>query len=220
MEGAETAGRRFLLKVTGVKNRKPAEFEQAFFDEVFGPGKATDRASFEALVKENLENAWAREAVQWLEHEIEDALLAETAIPLPDDFLKRWLAREDGKQTASIDVEEQYGRWSRGLRMRMILQRIARENDLRPTDEEISRHAVIDVLEAMTAYGPRPDLTNELLKDTTARYLAKEENRWTVEQAVIRRKALELLKGQIRTAGRTLGIDEFRRMVHEHRHTH
>jgi trigger factor len=81
----------FRLRVMGITRMLPAEMNQEFFDRVFGKDVATTEEAFLNKVRETIAANYNRETEAFLHHEIEDHLIKNTKINLPEGFLRNWL---------------------------------------------------------------------------------------------------------------------------------
>jgi trigger factor len=102
-----------------------AEMDQAFFDKVLGPEKATDEKSFNEQVLTIIEGNYKRESEYLLKIDSEKAILDSVEIELPNEFLKRWLIEvNQGKFTAE-EVDRDFEFVKKDLRWTLIKNKIA-----------------------------------------------------------------------------------------------
>jgi trigger factor len=71
-----------------------------------------------------------------LKHEMEDVLLKEANLTLPDEFLKRWLKQSNEKITDEQLVNE-YHQYARDLKWRLIENKIYADQNMTINKEEI-----------------------------------------------------------------------------------
>lgn len=126
-EAAALSG-EFTFTLEKISRTVPSELNQELFDKALGEGKASSEEEFRAEIKKLIEANYIRESDLLLSYEIENSLLENVSIELPDDFLKRWLFKiNEGKFTVE-DIDKDYDAFARGLRMDLIRTEIADKN--------------------------------------------------------------------------------------------
>ncbi len=102
-----------------------AEMNQDFFDKVLGKDKATDEASFRAQLLEIIENNYKRESEYLLKIDSEAAIIEQTNIELPEDFLKKWLLEVNKGKFTEADIDRDFEFVKKDLRWSLIKNKIA-----------------------------------------------------------------------------------------------
>ncbi len=210
---------RIEVLIREIGRRRKADLDQAFFDRVFGAGTVGGEEAFRARVREDIARSYRLESERKLSHDIEDELLHATAVVLPDAFLKRWLAEDDEKPLPPEEIEKKYGGWARAMKWKLISTRIEADNNLTVTDDEIETYARHYVAQRLAEYGGSY-LTEEMIGQTAAQYLSREENKLSARDAVIHRKVFEWLNGIVKRKEQAVTIDEFKKILREHTHAH
>src|SRR5690606_19014617 len=98
----------FELEVLNVNRQEPSELDQEFFDKIFGKDTVKSEEEFRNKVKETISQNYKRETEAYLNNSIQEAIIADTEVELPNEFLKKWLlASNEGKITAE-DIKNEY----------------------------------------------------------------------------------------------------------------
>ena len=71
---------------------------------------------------------------------ISETLVKVTELPLPDDFLKRWLKDNDERPFTDEEIEKQYPGFADSMRWQMIENRIIRDHHIEVKDEDIRNY--------------------------------------------------------------------------------
>lgn len=107
-----------------------------------------------------------------LKHDIEDHLLEELSLKLPDAFLQKWLQTAVEKPLTPEQVEKEYGGYSRGMKLRLIENRVFRDQNMNISQDEIREMAKQYIMHQFSGYSA--GLTDEIMTGLVNRYLEKE----------------------------------------------
>lgn len=127
-EAAELSG-VFHFAVNRITRPVLAEMNQEFFDKAVGPNKATNEEELRNEIKQIIAQNYDRESQLLLDYDIEKALLQATNIELPEEFLKKWLYKINEGKFTEEEIDNDYPAFARGLRLDLIKNQIAQDND-------------------------------------------------------------------------------------------
>ncbi len=166
-EGTET-GEMYEGTIERVTRQAPAELNQEFYDKVFGPGEIYNEEEAKARIAESLGSAQKGQADSLLYREVRQKLidLNRDAMPLPDDFIKRWL-RISHEQKADTILND-YDHFADDMRWTLIKDKIANQHDIQVTEENIRQIAYGRVAGYFGGYGdPKmlEPIVNRMLED-------------------------------------------------------
>ncbi|XWW44762.1 trigger factor [Fibrella sp. USSR17] len=204
----------FSFTIEDVTRHAPADLNQEFFDKVLGVGAVSDEETFRAKVKEIIGQNYGRESENLLRNDIEQALLDNILISLPDEFLKKWLLEmNEGKFTAE-QIEEQYPDFTKSAKLQLIKNRVAEKNDINVSFEEVmgaTRQMVRDQFGFAGSDGGEMD---ETIEKIAKNYLMDEKNNGQNYTQTFNRvfddKVIEFIKSQLTVVDQTISLDEFR----------
>jgi trigger factor len=208
----------FQYTIESVNSREPAEINQELFDKVYGEGKVTSEQEFRDRLKNEIAEAYKLEGERKLQHDLEDVLLDEVKFTLPDNFLKRWmLTLNEEKPVTPEQLENEYPHHARGIKWRLIENKIFRENNLTIEDLEVLNFARQVVFEKVSRYGSQftDEETINRMADT---YLKKTENLNFVMESITGRKVFQFLNAIITKDIKKVSEEEFKKIVTEHHH--
>ena len=207
----------FELKIISVNNVENAELNQELFDKVYGTDIVKNEEEFREKLRAEISSMFAVESERKLQHDIQDELLHQLKISLPDNFLKRWLMDVNEKPITADQVDKEYNSYSTGMKWKLIENSIIRENNIQVTKEEIENFSKQMIVKQFAQYGSSY-LTDEMISDMTKRYLSKEENVNHVIESLSDRKVLNFLGSIVKRDVKKTGYDEFIKIVKEHKH--
>ena len=218
-EEVKDAAGKYIFKVTNISRTEPAEVNQEFFDKVFGKDVVKTEEELIAKIKETIGENYKRETDHFLDHHIEDYLLEHTKINLPDHFLKTWLKSTSQGQVTDSVLEKEYAQYIRGLKWDLIKTKIADDNGIKVESDEVKRRAK----ELITAQFGGPAFAAQFgdKLDTFAdNYLASEngKNFMRLYNQLKHEKILKFIRGKISLHETKVTVDEFRKLVEEHKH--
>lgn len=218
-EAAKNTTGKYRLKITNISQTEPAEIGQEFFDRVFGKDAVKTEEEFRQKVKETIGGNYQRETEHFLEHHIEDHLISNTKINLPQDFLKSWLkATSEGQVTDDVLANE-FDAYTRSLKWDLIKNKIAEDNQLQVDANEVKAKAK----EMIVAQFGGPAIAEQLqdrLDAIADNYLSHEngQNFMKLYNQLRHDKIMKYIKENITVTEKKVSVEEFKKIVAEHRH--
>lgn len=200
----------FTFNVREVSRFRPAENDQALWDKVYGEGAVTTVSEFESRVTDEIRGYFSRETEYKLRTDARDTILQKTGFDLPDEFLKRWLVRTNEKTTAE-DIEKDYGHFRDDLRWQLIKNRIAKDNDLKITDEEILAEAKEFTRAQFSQYGLYY-ATDEQVTSFANDMLKKEDEARRIAEKVLDTRVLNIVIDAMKVDDRKVSAEEFNKL--------
>jgi len=142
-ENPEIVGNSFRAELTGIKRQIPAEVNQEFLDKVFGQGAVSSEEEARGIIRTELGRVYNQRTDRTFNDKLVEHLLDNTEIPLPEDFLKKWLRTQ--KEEGETLVEEDFVFFRRNLKWSLIYNKVAADNGLSVSREEIESAVRADV---------------------------------------------------------------------------
>jgi len=133
---AEKLAGSYTLTLTDVERMQPAELDEALFEKVLGPGVATDEATFRDKIRTNMTEIYRKDADGLLLKQVRDQLVENTAIELPDAFLKRWLLTAN-KDVTPEQVEKEFDAFLKELKWDVLKNRVAKDAGIKVDHAEV-----------------------------------------------------------------------------------
>lgn len=209
----------FEFTIERINKVEKAEFNQALFDQVYGENVVTDIASFHEKIRAEIAQGYGYESENSLKHEMEDVLLKEANLTLPDEFLKRWLKQTNEKITDEQLVNE-YHQYARDLKWRLIENKIYADQNMTINKEEIENYARTMIIDQYMRYGQAHMLDEEKLKEMTIKYVSNQESVQRIVESLSGRKVFEYLNQIVTKDVKKISHDEFIDLMSRHKHHH
>ncbi len=129
----------FEATIEEVSRVEPAELDQAFFDNTFGEGEVSSEEEARAKIRENIVARFENQAGALLFRDIQEKLMEENELPLPDDFLKRWL-KASNEEVPEEEIEKQYEGFAKNLTWTLIRNKLVKRFELEVGQQEITEY--------------------------------------------------------------------------------
>ncbi|MFK7900508.1 MAG: trigger factor [Cyclobacteriaceae bacterium] len=130
----------FLFTVEEITRNEMAELNQEFYDKLFGKDVVKSEEELHVKMKEIMTENYKSQAESMLLKEIRDRLIEKTKLPLPEDFLKRWLLTTSETLTEE-KITEDFDNYRKEFKWNIIQGKIAEDNKLDVQGEEIMERA-------------------------------------------------------------------------------
>lgn len=212
---AELSG-DYEFTIEDITRQAPAEINQEFFDKVLGVGKADSEETFRSQVAEIIQRNYAREADALLRRDIDQALLDNISIDLPEAFLKDWLFKVNEGKFTPEQIDADYPQFTKSLKLSLIKNKIAEQVDVKVDAEEVVARAEDMVREQFGFYGNDMGAEmNDTIRKIAMNYLTseKENNYSKMYNLVFDDRIFEVLKGQLTLEAKTIDVDQFQEIV-------
>jgi trigger factor len=200
----------YTIDIKEVSRFMPAENDQSFWDKVYGEGTVTTVEEFEAKVTDEIREYFSRETDYKLRTDARDMILGKTPFDLPDEFLKKWLVRVNEKTTAE-DIEKDYDHFRDDLRWQLIKNKVAKDNDLKITNEEILEEAKAFTRAQFSQYGLYY-ATDEQISSFAMDMLKKEEESRRITEKVLDTRVLDIMIDAIKVDDKKVSAEEFNKL--------
>jgi trigger factor len=204
-ENIEAVGRAFRAELTGIKRQVPAEVNQAFLDQVFGPGAVSSEEEARAIIRTELGRVYNQRTDRTFNDKLVEHLLDHTDIPLPEEFLRRWLKSQ--KEASETLGEQDFVFFRRNLKWSLIYNQVARDNGLSVTREEIEDAVRADV---RRHYGAAfESLDEDDLNGLVGRLLQDKEYLEKVHSGILDARVFQVLHQAITISDEPVSLEDY-----------
>jgi len=208
----------FNFVVDTVNHIEKAELNQELFDKIYGEGTISSEEEMKEKIKAEIAVMFEKESDNKLKHDLDHYFLDDLKISLPDEFLKKWLMTSVEKPLPPDQVEKEYPSYSRSMKMRLVENRIFRDQELKISEDEIKEKAKEYILSQFQGYGS--SLTNEIMDNLIVKYLEKRESVDRIIETLSEEKVFKHVKSVVNTNKKTVSYDDFVKAVQEHHKHH
>ena len=219
-EEAKAAKGKYIFKVNTISRVEPAAVNEELFDRVFGAGVVKTEEEFLNKVKDTIKENYNRESDHFLEHNIEDYFVENTKIELPDTFLKSWLkASSKGEVTDGV-LDNEFGAYSRSIKWDLVKNRIADDNNIKVEADEVRQKAKELIMGQFGGGQGFAEQLGDKLDAIADNYLSGEngQNFMKIYNQLRNERILKFIKENITIQDKKVSVDEFKKIVEEHKH--
>ena len=183
--------------ITEVNKTELAELNQDLFDKLFGKDKIKSEEELRAEIKTISEKQFQNQADQQFLNAATDYLLETTKFDLPDTFLKKWLQVGGKEELTEEEAIAEYDRSEKGLRYQLLEGKLAKDNKIQVTYEELRKAAGDIVTSQYMQYG-MPAPSEEDLKPIVENLMSNQEETQRLSEQVMSQKLLDFYKENLK----------------------
>jgi trigger factor len=216
-EDAASLSGEVSFEIEDITRTSPAELNQAFFDKVLGPEKATDEASFKSQLTDIINDNYKRETEYLLKLDAEKAVLENVSIELPEEFLMDYLVEiNEGKFTRE-DIEKDLDNVRKDIRWSLIKNKIADAEGIKVDYPEVIEKTKEMVRQQFGQFGGGDEMEDVITK-VANNYLTEKAkdgtDRFTqMFNAVYTEKIQNVLAEKVKVNKKTITAEAFKELV-------
>ncbi len=208
----------YEFTITEVSRIVPAEINEELFIKVYPNDDIKTEEQFREKLREEAKGYYQNETDNYFVHLTMDKLIHDTKIDLPDEFVKRWLVTSDEKITKE-NIEHDYEGYSKSLKQQLIINKIAKDNDLKVEPEEIKNHVKSYFAKQYMIDESDEEKMKQL--DTLAdSVLQNKDEANKIFDQLFDTKMRELFKSTLKLNQIEKTYEEFIKIANEHQHNH
>jgi len=206
----------FEFTVEKINRTTPAEYNQEFFDKIFGKDTVTTREEFDTKVTETIAENYNTEAEKLVNNKVVEDLVKNTDIQIPEEFFKKWLlTANEGKLTAE-QIDENLERYKDELKWSMIRNKVVEENDIKISNEEVVTSAKQKMLAQFGMATATPEM-EDAISGYVDSFLKQDKGKNYVNEyeAILADRVLDFIKSKITVVEKSVTAEEFRNIAGE-----
>lgn len=198
----------FQATVTETMTFQKAELNEEFFNKVYGEGNVATEEEFNAKMDEEISKNLTHESDYRFLIDVKDKLIDKFKIELPKEFLLRWLVMvNEGKHTRE-QIESEFPLFEKDLKWQLIRDKVAMENNLTVTEEEIHGFAMDFARNQFASYG-MANMPDEYLVSYADSVLKKEGEKRKIQEKLLEDKAVAIVKESVKLDEKEVTTEEF-----------
>ena len=198
----------FQVTVAETMTFEKAELNQEFFNKEFGEGVVNSEAEFNAKMDEEISSNLVHESDYRFLIDLKAKLIEKFNIDLPKEFLVRWLVTvNEGKHTHE-QIESEFPMFEKDLQWQLIRDKVAVENELKITEEEVHGFAMNFSRNQFASYG-MGQMPDEYLVSYADSVLKKEGEKRKIQEKILEDKVVVIIKELVKLDEKEVTTDEF-----------
>jgi len=200
----------FRYTISEITRFHPAEINQELFNRIYGEGVISSEEEFMNRIEEEIRASLKRESSYKLMQDIKKLAIDKTSMNLPEAFLKRWLLKVN-ENTTSEEIEKDFGSFSHDLRWQLIRNKVAKDNEVKITEEEMQAEAEKITRFQFQQYGLFY-ATDEQISNYAKETLKREDDAKRIADRILEDKIILILKDLVKIEEKNVTVEEFNKL--------
>ncbi len=203
-------GSNFRFTIKEISRFHPAELGQELFNRIYGEGIVTTEKEFMSRIEDEIAVNLRRESDFKLMLDLKNLVLEKTEFQLPEEFLKRWLLKVN-ENTTEEQIEKEFENFRKDLKWQLIRNKVARENEVKITEEELQKEAENITRYQFQQYGLFY-ATDEQISNYAKETLKREEDAKRIADKILEEKVILLMKELVKLESKSISVEEFNKL--------
>ena len=201
---------------------EPAQMNADFYEMVYPGLNLQTEEEFIDQVRKDASISFVAETDKLLFNAITEALVKETTMQLPDEFLKRWLAENNEGKYTPEEIEQNYPSFVDSMKWQLIENKIIKENNIEVTDQEIRNYISTYMLRQLNLADLDPEMQKryESIIDT---FMQNKEQIQRINDQLYNAKMMDFFKTNVKVHQKEVTYEEYIEIasaMHKHGHDH
>ncbi len=210
LEEDQETGETYRCEIIEVTRIQPAEINQEFFDNAFGPGKITSEDEARDFFKETIEKYYQGSIDAILYRDVRDKLIDKNDFPVPENFLKRWIKFSNEQPIADEALEAEFPFFLKDLKWSVIRGKLLRQFDVKVTEDDLRAGFAKDLAQY---YGGMQPGMEEIFKSVIDRMLSDEKAVQEKADRIADEKLLTEFTGAVKMDLKEVSEDELTEII-------
>jgi len=200
----------FRFTISEINRFYPAELGQELYNRIYGEGVVNSEDEFMSKIDEEISISLKRESDYKLMMDIKNLAIEKTDFNLPEEFLKKWLLKSNENSTEE-QIEKEFDSFRKDLKWQLIRNKVARDNEVKITEEELMKEAENITRYQFQQYGLFY-ATDEQVSNYAKETLKREEEVKKINDKILEEKVILLMKELVKLEEKSVTIEEFNKL--------
>lgn len=206
------------FKISSISRVTKHELNEELFEMAYKGKDIKTEEDFRKAAKEDLCSSYGAQSDRQFMNEASKALVENTEIALPDEFLKRWLIETNEGKLDEKEISDNYNTYRDSIKWQLIESKLIDTYKLEVSTEEVKNYFK-DAL--VRNYFPTPaDATEDQIKETEAavekianNMLENKEQSRNVYEFLFEQKITNTLKSEMKPKTQSVTTEEFAKII-------
>ncbi len=199
---------KFKLTITRIRKFAEPEMNEEFFKMAFPDGSVTDEKGFETHIYEQIARDMGRETEYVFTYEVRKMLLDKADLPMPEEFLKRWLfAVNEGKFTME-QIEADFPQFLDLMRWNLVQKYYAEKLELKVAPEDALAEAKSYAAMQFAQYG-MANVGDEMLDNYANQILQNKDEARKIYDRLFEQKVIDAVTPMLKVSTKKVTPEEF-----------
>ncbi|GAB4312999.1 MAG: trigger factor [Bacteroidales bacterium] len=217
-ENRELLEATYYFDIEEISKVEPAEVNEELFKKVYPNEEINTEEEFLEKLREEAASYFQRESDNFFVHEALEKIVETTQVELPDEFVKRWLADSNENLTLE-EVEKNYESYSKNLKRQLIINQIAKDNNIEVSREDVAGH-ISEYFARQFGFDVNDEEKKQQLNALAQSVMQNEEEVNRIYDQLFDDRMRALLLDSLKISEKEVTYDQFIKEVDAHHHTH
>jgi trigger factor len=206
----------FNLEISGISHTEDADLNSEFYDKAVGIGVASTEDEFREKIREMFQNTYENESRAYFEMALDRFLMDQCPVVLAEDVITEVISRRSEGKLSETERIDFIPRYLKSMKLSLIKSRLAEENNLVISEEDLLQAARKQVAEDFQQMG-YGNLGDEFMERYAVSYLEDKErnNRDRMAERSLTSKIAGIILEKGSISRKSVSMEEFNRMVEE-----
>ena len=201
---------KFRFTINEISRFEPAALNKDLFDKLYGEDVIKTEEEFMEKIDGEISENLKRESEYKLMLDIKKLVMSKTDIELPEEFLRKWLLKVND-QVTSDQIDKDFNSFKEDLKWQLIRNKVARDNEIKVTEEEMHEEAEKVTRYQFQQYGLFY-ATDEQIHNYAHEMLKREDDVKRIAEKILEEKAIEKLKEVVNIETKQISMDDFNKL--------
>jgi trigger factor len=213
LEEAKELTSDFSFLVNEITRQEDAELNEAFFAQLYPADALKTLEDFRERIRKDAATSFVQESDKVFMGMAIKQLVEKANIVLPDSFLKRWIADNNGGKFSAEQIETEYTDYANSVKWQLIENKIMIANEIAVTEEDIRSH-----YRAMFRFSEDMDeATRTQIETIVDSFMKNKEEVRKINDQLHDKKVLDLFKSVVTLNLKDVSYEDFIKLATENK---
>lgn len=203
---------KFELTIKTISEFVPAEVNQELYDKIYGEGEIKSEEEFHTKIDEEASAELINQSLWKFNTDVKEAYLKKIKADFPEAFLKRWLMAVDKEKNTPEVVDKDFPNFIEDLKWQLIKDKIAKDADLKVSEEEAKETAKQFARYQYMQYG-MAQIPEEYLDNYANELMKRDDERRRFYERKMEEKVFAYVKETAKIDEKEISSEKFNKMV-------
>jgi len=214
-EKAETIATDFQIKVIGLSKITPAPMDKELFEKLYGKDIIANEDEFKERMKSDMSKNYGAQVDKIYFNDVVAALIENTDLKLPDEFLKRWLLEINEGKFTQEQIENEYDAYSKTIKWQLIENNLVTQNNIEVKEQEAKEFIINTFIKPYQIKKDDETQNDESMDEIAMNILKDKKESEKIYERIFDEKLIEIFKTNIKLNKKEIDINEFVKLASE-----
>jgi trigger factor len=202
----------YEVVIKEVKRFAEAEENQDLYDRLFGKDVVKSSEEFDAKIEERMEAEYKLESDYRFMIDARNIMVEQSAIRIPEEFLKRWLYSANEGKFSSEEIERDFPLFAQDFKWQLVRESVMKAQNMQVTRENLLDHARKVASYQFSMYGLN-NVPQEQLDKYAESLLANEKEGRRIYEKVEDDMVIDFIKENVTLTNKKISFEELHKLT-------